>query len=188
MFKLPACKVGAVTGAGGAIGRATALAFAAESASATVSDINADAGYESLDAICSAGGQALAVVGDISMADFSQSLVARTVAHFAGPDSAFNNAGIVDEGGYLWSEDAFLDTLNVDLLGIMLGIKYQVPEMRKRGGGTIVNCSSVTGLVSQSGPPYQPTRAASIQLSVSPRRPRFDMRGKASASIEYVPV
>ena len=168
MSGLFAGKVVIVTGAGGAIGRAAAIAFAAEGASVTVSDASAGAAEATVDAIGSAGGQALAIVGDVSSEEFAQALVMRTVTHFGGLDVAVNNAGIVDEGDYQWSVEAFRRTLEVNLVGMMLGMKYQIPEMLKGGGGTIVNTSSVTGLVSQSEPPlpaYASSKHAIIGLT-----------------------
>jgi NAD(P)-dependent dehydrogenase (short-subunit alcohol dehydrogenase family) len=161
-------KVIIVTGAGGAIGRAAAMAFAAEGASVTLSDLNEVSAKETVDAITELGGIAQAVIGDVSKAEFAEFLVTETIKKFGGLDSAFNNAGIVDPNDYTWDESAFRRTFEVNLLSTMLGMKFQIPEMLKRGGGTIVNTSSVTGLISQSDPPlpaYTSTKHAIIGLT-----------------------
>lgn len=161
-------KVVVVTGAGGAIGRATALAFAAEGAALAIVDLNKAAADETVVAISDLGGKARAIVGDVSKADFAEASVAETVAHYGGLDCAFNNAGIVDNDDSAWSEEAFRRTFEVNLLSVMLGIKYQIPEMLRRGGGTIVNTSSVNGLVSHGQTPlpaYTSTKHAIIGLT-----------------------
>ena len=161
-------KIVMVTGAGGGIGRAAALAFAAEGAALAIVDLNTAAAAETVAAIADIGGKARAIVGDVSKAEFAEASVAETVTHFGGLDSAFNNAGIVDNDDYVWSEAAFRRTFEVNLLSMMLGMKYQIPAMLRRGGGTIVNTSSVTGLVSQRQPPlpaYTSTKHAIIGLT-----------------------
>lgn len=157
-----------VTGGGGAIGRAAALAFAAEGAALAIIDLNKAAADATVAAVAAQGGQARTIAGDVSAADFAEASVAETVAHFGGLDCAFNNAGIVDPEDYGWSEAAFRRTFEVNLLSMMLGMKYQIPQMLKRGGGAIVNTSSVTGLVSQGEPPlpaYTSTKHAIIGLT-----------------------
>lgn len=161
-------KVVIATGAAGAIGRAGALAFAAEGAQLVVSDINTVGAEATAHAIEQAGGKAIAVCGDISKGDFAEALVKAAADHFGGLDSAFNNAGVVDEGDYLWDEQAFVHTIQTNLVSAMLGMKHQIPAMLARGGGTIVNTSSVTGLVSQSEPPlpgYTSSKHAIIGLT-----------------------
>lgn len=168
MTRLFESKTVIVTGAGGGIGGAAALAFAAEGAMLVVSDINPASVEATAHAIEQGGGKAVAVVGDIADAAFAQKLVATAVDEFGGLDSAFNNAGIVDEGDYLWDEAAFRRTLDINLVSTMLGMKYQIPAMLERGGGTIVNTSSVTGLVSQGEPPlpaYSSSKHAIIGLT-----------------------
>jgi NAD(P)-dependent dehydrogenase (short-subunit alcohol dehydrogenase family) len=171
-------KVVIVTGAGGAIGRAAALGFAAEGACVTVSDLNRDSGAETVELIRKAGGDALLVVGDVSKAADVEALVARTVATFGGLDCAFNNAGINDPDDAAWDEAVFRRILDVNLVSQFLCMKHQIPQMLKRGRGAIVNMSSVQGLVSQAEPILQGytaskhaviglTKAAALQYAKS---------------------
>lgn len=161
-------KVVIVTGAGGGIGRAGALAFAREGAKLVVADIIAETTEGVAHAIIEAGGQAIAVTGDVSKAEFAERLVAEATKAYGGVDSAFNNAGIVDEGDYTWDEAAFRRIIDINLIGIMLGMKYQIPAMLARGGGSIVNTSSVNGLVGAGDPPipgYTSSKHAIIGLT-----------------------
>jgi NAD(P)-dependent dehydrogenase (short-subunit alcohol dehydrogenase family) len=161
-------KIIIATGAGGAIGRAAALAFAAEGGNIVVSDINVAGAEATAHAITQSGAKAIALIGDVSKAEFVESLVKKTTDHFGGLDCAFNNAGIVDPGDYVWDEAAFRRIIDVNLMSAMLGMKYQIPAMLARGGGTIVNTSSTTGLVSQAQPPipgYTSSKHAIIGLT-----------------------
>lgn len=148
-------KVVMVTGAGGAIGRAAAVGFAAEGAAVTVSDLNADSAGETVALIQQAGGQALLAVGDVSVAADVRAMVDATVQQFGGLDAAFNNAGITHPDDAAWDEAVFRRILDVNLHSQMLCMKYQIPEMLKRGKGAIVNMSSVQGVVSSRAPVLQ---------------------------------
>ena len=169
-------KVAIVTGAGSGIGRAGALAFAQEGASVVVADINLAAAEGTAQLITATGAKAIAIAGDVSKAEFAEKLVADAMREFGGVDHAFNNAGILDEGDYIWDEAAFRRTIDVNLVGIMLGMKHQIPAMLARGGGSIVNTSSVNGLVGCGDPPIPGytsskhgiiglTRAAALQYA-----------------------
>jgi NAD(P)-dependent dehydrogenase (short-subunit alcohol dehydrogenase family) len=145
-------KVVIVTGAGGAIGRASALGFAAEGARVGVSDINGDSGAETVKLIERAGGEALLVVGDVAIDADVKALVDRTVARFGGLDCAFNNAGITSPDDGKWDEAVFRRILDVNLTSQMLCMKYQIPHMIQRGRGSIVNMSSIMGVISSREP------------------------------------
>ena len=149
-------KVVIVTGAGAGIGLAGAIGFAQEGAKLVVSDINPATTEAAAHSITQMGAEAIAVVGDVSKAEFNEHLVNQAVKAFGGVDSAFNNAGIVDEGDYVWDEAAFRRIIDINLVGIMLGMKYQIPAMLARGGGSIVNTSSINGLVGGNGEPPIP--------------------------------
>jgi NAD(P)-dependent dehydrogenase (short-subunit alcohol dehydrogenase family) len=147
-------KAGLVTGAAGGIGRATALLFAREGASVAVNDLEsrrAD-GEETVRLIEEAGGRAQFVAGDVTSAADQQALVAETVAAFGRLDFAHNNAGVelqatVEET----DEDGWDRMLDVNLKGVWLGMKHQLPHMRSQGGGAIVNTASLAGLLAVPG-------------------------------------
>ena len=145
-------KVIVVTGAGGGIGRATALAFAKEGGRVAVADWNEAAASATVDAIRTGGGDALAVHVDVSNEQAVRDMVARIVAHFGRLDVAFNNAG-VDLHGPLVTEldEASWDrVVNINLKGVFLCMKHEIPAMLDRGGA-IVNMASVGGIVAAPG-------------------------------------
>ncbi len=143
-------KVAIVTGAGMGIGRACALAFAAEGAAVTIADIDGAAGEETRQWIAEAGGRALFVEGDISEESYVKRVVAETVAEFGGIDVLHNNAGVVRYGAVVDLPVEDWDyQININLRATFLTCKYCIPEMRKRGGGAIINTSSVQAVASQ---------------------------------------
>ena len=148
-------KVVIVTGAGGAIGRAAALGFAAEGARVVVSDLRGDTAAETVEMIRRAGGETLLVLGDVSVAGDVEAIVQQTVDHFGGLDCAFNNAGITHPEDSTWDEAVFRKVIDVNLVSQMLCMKYEIPQMLARGKGAIVNMSSVMGLISQREPVLQ---------------------------------
>jgi NAD(P)-dependent dehydrogenase (short-subunit alcohol dehydrogenase family) len=144
-------KVAIVTGGGSGIGQATAVAFARKGAKVVVAGrSNADA---TLALIKEAGGEAIFVKTDVSIAADVQALVAATVAAYGRLDIAFNNAGLLPVTAPLTdqTEADFDKIIGVDLKGVFLGMKYQIPEMLKAGGGSIINCGSVVSLVADPG-------------------------------------
>ncbi|MCP5328723.1 MAG: glucose 1-dehydrogenase [Steroidobacteraceae bacterium] len=145
-------KVAIVTGGGGAIGRASSLAFARAGASVLVVDIKPEAAAETVDLIGLTGGVSMPWTADVSVAMDVERMVNTAVERFGGLDLAFNNAGITDPGDALWDEAIFRRLLEVNLVSQMLCMKYQIPRMLARGGGAIVNMSSVMGVISQREP------------------------------------
>jgi NAD(P)-dependent dehydrogenase (short-subunit alcohol dehydrogenase family) len=159
-------KVVIVTGSAFGIGRATALAFSKKGAKIALVDWSEDT--ETLTQIKQAGGEAIFIKCDVSKKEEVKAMVEKTVATFGSLHCAFNNAGI--EGASALTADCTEDnwdkTLNVNLKGIWLCMKYQIPEMLKTGKGAIVNCSSVAGLVGFSGlPAYVASKHAVIGLT-----------------------
>ena len=139
-----------VTGAGMGIGRGAAIAFAREGGGVVAADIDPAAADDTVREITSAGGRAIAVRCDVSKSSDVQKMVADGVRGFGGIDIVFNNAGInlfgrVDE----MSEEDWDRQINVNLKSVFLVCKYAIPEMRKRGGGAIVNNASVQAFASQ---------------------------------------
>lgn len=157
-----------VTGGGGAIGRAAARAFAREGARVSVFDLQRDAAQETVELIRSAGGEAIAIAGDVSSAADVADMVKKTVDAFGQLDCAFNNAGITHPRDAEWDEAVFRKIVDVNLIGTMLCIREQMPQLLKRGKGAIVNMSSIMGLISQLSPilpGYTATKHAVIGLT-----------------------
>ncbi len=143
-------KVAIITGAGKGIGRASALAFAREGASVVIADLDGAAGNEVAERIRAEGGSAIVVEGDVSEEAYVQRLVGEAVTAFGGVDVLHNNAGVVRYGTVVEMSSAEWDfILNINLRASFLTCKYSIPEMRKRGGGAIVNTASVQAFASQ---------------------------------------
>ena len=149
-----------VTGGGQGIGRAVAQAFAAEGAAVVLADVDAEAGVECEALIRTGGGRALFVETDVADERDVERLVARTVDAFGGVDVLINTAGIGGQRG-LEAPDAvaFFDrVLAVNLRGAFLCARACAPEMRRRGGGAVVNIASTRALMSE---PHSEAYAAS---------------------------
>ncbi len=146
-------KVAVITGAASGMGRATARRFAAEGARLLLADIDAARGEEVTGVITAAGGTATFIRADVSRAGDVRAMVTSAVEHYGALDVLFNNAGIEGESGRLAdsSEENFDRVLAVNLKGVFLGMKYAIPEMLDRGGGSIINNASVAGLVGWLG-------------------------------------
>jgi len=146
-------KVVLVTGAGSGIGRASAQAFAREGASVVVADVVADGAEETVRLIKSADGDATFVQADVSQARSVEVLVQRTIEIYGRLDYAHNNAGIEGEGAgaVSHSEEIWDRVIAINLKGVWLCMKYEIPEMLKQGGGAIVNTASIAGLVGNAG-------------------------------------
>ena len=142
-------KVALVTGASSGIGRATALTFAREGAKVVVSDVALEGGEETASLIREAGGEALFVSADVSQAAQVEALVAKTVETYGRLDAAHNNAGV--EGSSVmttdYTEADWDQVIAINLTGVWLCMKYQIPHMLTQGGGAIVNTSSAAGLL-----------------------------------------
>jgi NAD(P)-dependent dehydrogenase (short-subunit alcohol dehydrogenase family) len=142
-------KVAFVTGAGGGIGRATALAFARAGADVVVADSDGEANQETAALVERAGGRAVAVRCDVTKAEDVQSTLERAVDKFGRLDYAFNNAGIEQaskQPAAELSEEEWDRIIAVNLRGVFLCLKYEIPLMLKQGGGAIVNTSSGAGV------------------------------------------
>ena len=146
-------KVVIITGAASGIGRATAQIYAREGARVIIADVNERGGEETLSMINKQGHQGLFVRTDMTVETDVKTLVDRAMNAHGRLDAAFNNAGI--EGMQASSADMptneFDKIIAVNLKGVYLCMKYQIPAMLKGGGGAIVNTASVAGLVGFPG-------------------------------------
>ena len=143
-------KVAIVTGGASGIGRASALAFAAEGASVAIADVDRAGGEDALREAIATGGQAIFVEADVSKEAGAATIVDQTVASFGGVDILHNNAGVVSYGTVPDTPEEEWDrVLGINLKGVYLCSKHAVPELAKRGGGAIVNTASVQAFASQ---------------------------------------
>ena len=142
-------KIALVTGAGSGIGRESALAFAASRAQVMVSDVAVEGGEETVAQIKAAGGEATFMRADVSQRADVEALIRQTVETYGRLDCAHNNAGI--EGDMAPTADCteanWDRTIAINLKGVWLCMKYEIPQMLEQGSGVIVNTSSVAGLV-----------------------------------------
>ena len=141
-------KVVIVTGGTSGLGYDGALAFASEGAKVVISGRRVKEGEEAAAAIRQAGGEALFVRADVSKEEDVAAMVKACVDAYGGLDCAYNNAGM--DGSLMTSiadykKESWDQVLAVNLTGMFLCMKYEIPEMLKRGGGSIVNMSAVAG-------------------------------------------
>lgn len=148
-------KTALVTGAGSGIGRATALAYAREGARVVAADVNVEGGEETVQLIKGAGGEAILVHADVSDRAGAELMAQRAVDAYGSLDCAFNNAGI--SGGRErrrsadYAEEDFDRVIRINLKGVWLSMKAEIPQMLKQGGGSIVNTASIMGLIATPG-------------------------------------
>lgn len=144
-------KVGLITGAGSGIGRETALLFAREGARVVVSDVNPEAGGETVELVRRAGGEAVFIRCDVTKGIEVEALVAAAVEAYGRLDCAFNNAGIEGDTRattITCTEENFDLNVEVNLKGVWRCMKYEIEQFLRQGSpGAIVNTSSLAGLV-----------------------------------------
>jgi len=148
-------KVALITGASSGIGRHTARLFAAEGASVVATDIDDEAGKQTVSDIEAEGGRAIYVHADVAQEADCQQMVEQAEATFGKLNVVFNNAGIMhpqDDNAETTSLDIWELTMAINLRGVFLGCKYGIPALRRAGGGSIINTASFVALMGAATP------------------------------------
>jgi NAD(P)-dependent dehydrogenase (short-subunit alcohol dehydrogenase family) len=153
MSGLVAGKAALVTGAASGIGRATALLLAREGARVALCDVDEAAGKETVAAIAKQGAEACFLRADVTDEAQVEAAVRTSLEHYGRLDCAVNNAGITGAGGAIAeiSLEAWSRTLAVNLTGVFLCMKHELPVMQRQGAGSIVNVASGAGLIAVPG-------------------------------------
>ena len=163
-------KVALITGAGGGIGRETALLFAAQGASIVAVDYNVGPNEEVVALINASGGRAIAVKADVSKAADCAAMVQAAEDTYGKLNVMFNNAGIShadDDDAITTSEEVWDLTFAINVKGVFLGCKYGVPALRRAGGGSIVNTASFVALLGAATPQLAYTASKGAVLAMS---------------------
>ncbi|MCH8235401.1 MAG: SDR family oxidoreductase [Chloroflexi bacterium] len=146
-------KIALVTGAATGIGRATAIEFARNGAAVVVSDVNTAEGLKTANLIENEGGEATFVECDVSASADVEALISQVLKKHGRLDAAHNNAGV--EGARVplidLTEEQWDAVMAVNLKGVWMCMKHEIPQMLEQGGGAIVNTSSVAGLMGMKG-------------------------------------
>lgn len=161
-------KVALVTGSSSGIGRASALAFAREGAKVVVADVQVKGGEETARMIKETGREAIFVKADVSKASDVEKLISTAGRTYNRLDCAHNNAGIegVSASTIDCTEENWDRVIDINLKGVWLCMKYEIPQMLKQGGGAIVNTSSVAGFIGfRDSPAYCASKGGIIQLT-----------------------
>ena len=163
-------KVALITGAGSGIGRASATLFAQEGARVVCVDLNEATVRETVQLIMEAGGEAIAVQGDVSSSQDAEAMVQATEDSFGGLHVMFNNAGIMhgDDGDAQSTSEEIWDlTMNINAKGVFLGCKFGIPAMKRSGGGSIINTASFVAHLGAATPQVAYTASKGAVLALS---------------------
>lgn len=161
-------KVALITGGGSGMGRATALAFAKEGASVVIANRGREAGQETVRMIQAMGGDALFVQTDVTREADVTALIERTLHTYGRLDYAFNNAGMEQTPKPLpeQTEEEYMRIMEVNVKGVWLCLKHELPLIQATGGGAVVNTSSISGVVGFATIPlYSASKHAVIGLT-----------------------
>lgn len=161
-------KVAVITGGAAGIGRATALLFANKGAIVVISDIDKESGNQTLIELKKIRTECEFIKADVSKEDDIRYLMEDTVKKFGGIDILFNNAGVGNSEKKLadMTVEEWDYVVDINLKGVFLGMKYAIPEMEKRGGGSIINTSSLLGLKGKKFvSPYNASKAGVILVT-----------------------
>jgi NAD(P)-dependent dehydrogenase (short-subunit alcohol dehydrogenase family) len=163
-------KVALITGAGGGIGRESALLFAREGAKVVVVDLTEKTGKQTVKLVKAAGGEATFVAADVSRADDCERMVKAAEKKFGKLDILFNNAGIMhhsDDNAVTTEESIWDLTMNINARGVFLGCKYGIPALRRAGGGSIINTASFVALMGAATPQVAYTASKGAVLAMT---------------------
>ena len=161
-------KVALVTGGGAGIGRAACAAFAKHGAKVVVVDRDGAAAEATAGIVRQAGGEAIAVVADVTKSADVKAYVKATLDKFGRIDCFFNNAGIEGKVAHTadYDEAVFDQVISVNVKGVFLGLRHVLPEMIKQKSGAVVNTASVAGLTATPGmPAYVASKHAVLGLT-----------------------
>lgn len=159
--------VAVVTGGGSGIGRQSSLRFAEAGANVVVADVDKEGGHRTVDLIESNSGEATFVETDVTDSEEVAAMVQTAIDEYGGLDFAHNNAGIAEEGARLadYDEAEWDQMIDVNLKGVWRCLKAEIPEMIERGGGAIVNTSSVAGVSANGSAHYAASKHGVIGLT-----------------------
>jgi NAD(P)-dependent dehydrogenase (short-subunit alcohol dehydrogenase family) len=163
-------KVAIITGGSSGIGRSTAVALAKEGVRVVIAARRAKESEETLRLVKEAGGDGISIKTDVAREDEVKQLVELTVGKYGRLDYAFNNAGIAEDLTPFVDKtsDTFDRIMNINVKGVWLSMKYEIPQMLKNGGGSIVNMSSAAGVIGVAQMPiYVASKHAVLGLTKS---------------------
>jgi NAD(P)-dependent dehydrogenase (short-subunit alcohol dehydrogenase family) len=157
-------KVALVTGATSGIGRDTAVAFAREGAKVVITGRRTEAGRKTIELMRSAGGEGIFVQADVSKEPDVEAVVSQVIGTYGRLDIALNNAGVEGGLGPITSltEAQWDETININLKGTWLSLKHEIAAMLKTGGGSIINISTIAGIVGMAGASIYGTSKAGV--------------------------
>src|SRR5438876_9017051 len=161
-------KVALITGGNAGIGRAAAIEFAKQGAKVVVSGRREKEGHEVIAEIKALGGEAIFVKTDVSKESDVKVMIEQTLATFARLDFAFNNAGVEQMVTPLpeQTEETYDQIMDINVKGVWLSLKHEIPAMLKTGGGAVVNNASVAGLLGfATAPVYAASKHAVVGLT-----------------------
>jgi len=165
-------KVSIITGGASGMGRVAAQMFAAEGARVVVADVTDEAAESVVADVKAAGGQATAMVADVSKEADARRMVDHAIATYGRVDVLYNNAGIMPQADHSVIDTSVEDwdrVMAVNVRGVFLGCKYAIPKMVEQGSGSVINISSFVALVGCSNPQdaYTASKGAVLALTKS---------------------